>query len=423
MSRIIIIGAGAGGMMAGIHAALCGHQVLILEKNEKAGKKLFITGKGRCNLTNDCREQDFFKAVVSNPRFLYSAFSSWTCQDTMNFFEELGVPLKVERGGRVFPVSDHSSDIIRALERKLRETGAEIRLNTEVQDLIVKDGQAAGVVLKNGRKEAADAVILASGGCSYPSTGSTGDGYRLAGKYGHSIVSPVPSLVPIITEEEYTSGLQGLSLKNVRLKLRKDGRVLYQDFGEMMFTHNGITGPMVLSATAHAGPEMLKGGVKGSIDLKPALTDEQLDQRILREFEASPNRNFKNVIGVLFPSSLTPVMVELSGIDPSVPVHQITRQQRRAFEELVRNLPFTVAGLGEFNEAVITKGGVSVKEVNPKTMESRMLKGLYFAGEVLDLDAVTGGFNLQIAWATGHLAGISVNTQPPGSGPVQKGYN
>ena len=391
MSKVLIVGGGAAGMMAGVHAARNGHEVHILEKNEKLGKKLYITGKGRCNVTNNCDTEELFPAVMQNPKFLYSAFYSWNSQDVMAFFEELGVPLKVERGGRVFPESDHSSDIIRGLERALKKAGAKIHLHTEVKEIKEENGIVTGVVLKDGNFLSGDSVIVATGGFSYQATGSTGDGYRFAKEMGHKVTEIEPSLVPLRTKEDYIPRLQGLSLKNVALTVKCGKKTIYQDLGEMMFTHFGVTGPMILSASAHVGRWLKKGECRGYLDLKPALTKEQLDARVLREFEAGQNKQFKNVIGVLFPSSLTPVMLELGGIPGDKKIHEISREERLGFEEIVKAFPFTITGMGEFKEAIITRGGVSVKEVQPGTMESKKVKNLYFIGEVLDLDAVTGG--------------------------------
>ena len=408
MSKVLIVGGGAAGMMAGVHAARNGHEVHILEKNEKLGKKLYITGKGRCNVTNNCDTEELFPAVMQNPKFLYSAFYSWNSQDVMAFFEELGVPLKVERGGRVFPESDHSSDIIRGLERALKKAGAKIHLHTEVKEIKEENGIVTGVVLKDGNFLSGDSVIVATGGFSYQATGSTGDGYRFAKEMGHKVTEIEPSLVPLRTKEDYIPRLQGLSLKNVALTVKCGKKTIYQDFGEMMFTHFGVTGPMILSASAHVGRWLKKGECRGYLDLKPALTKEQLDARVLREFEAGQNKQFKNVIGVLFPSSLTPVMLEFGGIPGDKKIHEISREDRLGFEEIVKAFPFTITGMGEFKEAIITRGGVSVKEVQPGTMESKKVKNLYFIGEVLDLDAVTGGYNLQIAWSTAYLAAQAI---------------
>ena len=413
MSKVLIIGGGAAGMMAGVFAARNHHEVHILEKNEKLGKKVFITGKGRCNVTNACDTEELFPAMMSNPKFLYSSFYSFTPQDVMEFFEEAGVPLKTERGNRVFPQSDHSSDIIRALERELKKAGAKIHLHTVVKE-IVKESETdsvTGVILTDGTFMEGDAVIVATGGFSYQSTGSTGDGYRFARELGLKVTDIAPSLVPLKTKEDYIPKLQGLSLKNTGLTIKNGKKVLYEDFGEMMFTHFGVTGPMILSASAHIGAKLAKapnGELSAYLDLKPALTKEQLDARILREFEAGPNKQFKNVIGVLFPSSLTPVMLELGGIPAEKKIHDISREERQHFIDLIKAFPFTITGMGEFKEAIITRGGVSVKEINPGTMESKKISGLYFAGEVLDLDAVTGGYNLQIAWSTAYLAAQAI---------------
>lgn len=413
MSKVLIIGGGAAGMMAGVFAARNHHEVHILEKNEKLGKKVFITGKGRCNVANACDTEELFPAVMSNPKFLYSGFYSFGPQDVMNFFEEAGVPLKVERGNRVFPQSDHSSDIIRALERELKKAGAKVHLHTTVKEIVKKPEaeKVTGVILEDGTFMEGDAVIVATGGFSYQSTGSTGDGYRFARELGLKVTDISPSLVPLKTKEDYIPKLQGLSLKNTGLTIKNGKKVLYEDFGEMMFTHFGVTGPMILSASAHIGAKLAKaekGELCAYLDLKPALTKEQLDARILREFETGQNKQFKNVIGVLFPSSLTPVMLELGGIPAEKKIHDISREERQHFVDLVKAFPFTITGMGEFKEAIITKGGVSVKEINPGTMESKKISGLYFAGEVLDLDAVTGGYNLQIAWSTAYLAAQAI---------------
>ena len=410
MKRVLIVGGGAAGMFAAAVAAQKGCEVFLFEKNEKLGKKLYITGKGRCNVTNDCGPEELLSAVVRNRKFLYSAFYTFGSRDMMDFLEKAGVPLKTERGNRVFPVSDHSSDIIRALERRIREYGVHIRLKSTVKSLYTDNGRVSGLYLQDGSLHRGDAVIVATGGLSYPSTGSDGDGYRFAGECGLQVTELAPSLVPLRTKEEYIPRMQGLSLKNVTLTVKNGKKILYQDFGEMMFTHSGITGPLVLSASAHIGDALKKQGeLPAFIDLKPALTEEQLDARILREFETGKNKQFKNVISVLFPASLTPVMVEIGGIPPEKPVHEISREERHHFGSLIKDFPVTVTGLGEFKEAVITRGGVAVKEISPSTMESKKMPGLYFAGEVLDLDAVTGGYNLQIAWSTAYLAALAVS--------------
>ena len=408
--KIAVIGGGAAGMFAALNAAERGCEVHLFEKNEKLGKKIYITGKGRCNLTNACDTEELFQAVVSNPKFLYSAFYGYTNHDVIDFFEKAGTKTKIERGDRVFPVSDHSTDVIDALRRKMREYKVQVHLNTEVSKVEAKDGKVTGV-LSDGEKKLfpADAVLVATGGISYKTTGSTGDGYRFAEELGHKVTELYPSLVPFNTKEAWAKSLQGLSLKNVDVKVMDGKKKLYDGFGEMMFTHFGVTGPMILSASAHIGKQLQKSGeLNAYLDLKPALTMEQLDARILREFEAGQNKQFKNVIGVLFPSSLTPVMLELGGISPEKKIHDISREERIHFEELVKAFPFTINGMGEYKEAVITRGGVSVKNIQPGTMESRKVKNLYFIGEVLDLDAVTGGYNLQIAWSTAYLAAMAL---------------
>ena len=407
MKKVLVIGGGAAGMMAAVAAAGNGAQVLLLEKNEKLGKKLFITGKGRCNITNAADLEDLFSAVVSNPKFLYSSFYSFTNDQVISFFEELGVQTKVERGGRVFPVSDHSSDVIRALEREMDRLGVEIRLRTEVKELIIENSTVKGVLLSSGKKMYVDAVIAATGGISYPSTGSTGDGYRFAGQCGHKVTDLLPSLVPMEVKEWYARELMGLSLRNIEIRVTDGKKKLYQEFGEMLFTHYGVTGPVILSASSIVGKKLKEKELTLHIDLKPALTEEQLDKRVLREFEENHNRQFKNAVDSLFPSKLRPIMVELSGIPEEKKVHEITKEERLHFVRLIKDFTMTLSGLRGYKEAIITKGGVSVKEIDPGTMESKLVKGLYFAGEVLDLDAVTGGYNLQIAWSTGYLAGMN----------------
>ena len=407
MSSVIVIGGGPAGMMAAISAAECGARVSLLEKNEKLGKKLFITGKGRCNLTNAADIEEFFRAVISNPKFLYSAFYSFTNEQTIAFFESLGLKTKVERGGRVFPQSDHSSDVISALSRELSRRKADVLLHTEVKELIIEEGRAAGVLLSSGKKLYADAVIVASGGISYPSTGSTGDGYRFAESCGHRVTKLSPALVPMEVKEWYAKELMGLSLRNIQIRITEGKKKLYEEFGEMLFTHFGVTGPVILSASSVVENRLKQKELTLHIDLKPALSEEQLDKRVLREFEANHNRQFKNAVDSLFPAKLKPVMVELSEIPEDKKVHEITKEERLRFVRLIKDFTMTLTNLRGYNEAIITKGGVSVKEVDPGTMESKKVSGLYFAGEVLDLDAVTGGYNLQIAWSTGYLAGMS----------------
>ena len=418
MSKVLIIGGGAAGMMAAAFAAKNGNRVEVFEKNEKLGKKLFITGKGRCNITNAADLEDFFPAVTSNPKFLYSAFYSFTNEQVISFFEELGVKTKVERGGRVFPVSDHSSDVIQALKSEMERLGVKINLNAEVKELITEKSSTGetvnGIRLVSGKKISGDAVIVATGGISYPSTGSTGDGYRFARRCGHKVSELSPSLVPMEVKEWYAGELMGLSLRNIEIRITEGKKKLYQEFGEMLFTHYGVTGPVILSASSVVGKKLKDTELTLHIDLKPALTEEQLDKRVLREFETNHNRQFKNAVDSLFPSKLRPVIVELSGIPEEKKVHEITKEERLRFVRLIKDFTMTLTGLRGYNEAIITKGGVSVKEIDPGTMESKLIKGLYFAGEVLDLDAVTGGYNLQIAWSTGYLAGMNAGVEGKG---------
>lgn len=426
MKKIAVIGCGAAGMMAALAAAQSSGSVTIFEKNEKPGKKIYITGKGRCNVTNACEVEDYFGYVKRNPRFLYSAIYDYDNRAVMDFFENNGCRLKVERGDRVFPVSDHSSDIINTLYRAVVKAGVDVQFGCEVHSVESSNGQVTAVTYGSKdepiTRQEFDSVIICTGGVSYPSTGSTGDGYRFAKDLGHSIVTPVPSLVPFETKENWCKDLQGLSLRNVGLKMyleaktdtsneatekqgkkNKKAKPVYEGFGEMLFTHFGISGPLVLTASCHYEKDK---EAKIFLDLKPALTEEQLDKRVLRDFEEGLNKSFKNILGGLFPSKLIPVMIKLSGIDPDKKVNEITKEERSSFVKLIKNLPLTVTGTRSFNEAIITRGGVSVKEINPSTMESKLVKGLYFAGEVLDVDTETGGFNLQVAWSTGHLAGV-----------------
>ena len=408
MSNVIVVGGGAAGMMAAIFAARNGQNVTLLEKNEKLGKKIFITGKGRCNITNASEIEDLFSAVISNPKFLYSGFYSFTNDQVIHFFEELGVATKIERGNRVFPVSDHSSDVIAALTREMQHLKVKVQLHCEVKELLINnEREIKGVRLANGKKMTADAVVVATGGISYPSTGSTGDGYRFARNCGHKVTELFPSLVPMEVKEWYAKELQGLSLKNIEIHITDGKKKLYDEFGEMLFTHYGVTGPVILSASSIVGKTLEKKELVLHIDLKPALTEEQLDKRLLREFEANHNKQFKNAIDSLLPAKLRPVIIELSGLEEEKKVHEITKEERLNLLRLIKDFHMTLTGLRGYNEAIITKGGISVKEIDPGTMESKLIKNLYFAGEVLDLDAVTGGYNLQIAWSTGYLAGIS----------------
>lgn len=420
MSNVIVVGGGPAGMIAAIAAADGGHHVILTEKNEKLGKKLYITGKGRCNITNAGDLDDLFAHVMSNSKFLYSAFYAFDNQQVIRFFEQNGLKTKVERGSRVFPVSDHSSDVIAVLQKVLKEKNVKIMLQTEVKSILTESNtqinieetdsgkKAAGVVLADGSTLLADRVILATGGFSYQTTGSTGDGYRFAEQMGHTVTPVLPSLVPFYAEESYITAMQGLSLKNVRVRILDGRKLVFEDFGEMLFTHFGVSGPLILSASAAIKPAVIQKKLSMLIDLKPAITEEQLDERVLREFADAKNRQFKNSIGKLFPSKLIPAMLEIGGIDPEKKVNEVTKQERLEFVRRIKAFPLTLHGLRDFNEAIITRGGVRVKEVNPSTMESKLVKGLYFCGELLDLDAMTGGYNLQIAWSTGFLAGSSL---------------
>ena len=407
MSNVIVIGAGAAGMMAAIAAAGNGHQVTVLEKNEKAGKKIYITGKGRCNITNACDVEELFNNVVTNKKFLYSAFYGFTNDDVVAMLNTAGLATKVERGNRVFPVSDRAGDVIAALVRIMKKLGVKLEYDTTVTEIITgtldktdgtadaadggKCGAAAGAIATtvtgvrcaSGKVYPADAVIVATGGVSYPTTGSTGDGYEFAQRTGHNVTALSPALVPFNVAEEDVKELQGLALKNSGVTIYDGKKKLYEDFGELLFTHFGVSGPTVLDT-------------------------EQLDARVLRDFDEFMNKNFNNALDKLLPKSLIPVVIRRSGIDEYKKVHEISREERMRLIGTIKNLEFTLTGLRGFNEAIITQGGVSVRDVDPSTMESKKVGGLYFAGEVLDLDAVTGGFNLQIAWSTGHLAGMSV---------------
>lgn len=411
MKKVLVIGGGAAGMMAAVFAARGGREVHVFEKNEKLGKKLFITGKGRCNITNAGDMDTLFTSVVSNPKFLYSAFYGFTNEQTITFFEKLGVPVKIERGNRVFPVSDHSSDVIGALSREMNRLGVEVHLHAEVEKILTDRENPElirGIRLKNGKEVAGDACIVATGGISYPSTGSTGDGLRFAEELGLKVTELFPALVPMEVKEWYAKELQGLSLRNVTAAIYDGKKKLYEEFGEMLFTHYGVSGPIIISASSSVGKKLKEKELRLCIDLKPALTQEQLDQRILRDFEENRNKQFKNSVDRLFPAKLKPIMIELSGISPEKKVNEISKEDRIRFVKLIKEFPMTLTGLRSYKEAIITKGGVSVKEIDPGTMESKKIKGLYFIGEVLDLDALTGGFNLQIAWSTAAAAGNAV---------------
>lgn len=399
MSKVIVIGGGASGMMAAIAAKNNGNEVTLLEKNEKLGKKLFITGKGRCNLTNASDINSHMNNLMSNPKFMYSAFNAFNADDIVALIEESGVKTKVERGNRVFPKSDKSSDVIKALNKHL--DGIDVVLNYEVKS-ITKDEQ-----FKINDEYVCDALIIATGGLSYKLTGSTGDGFKFAKEFGHQTTKTYPSLVPFVIKEDYCKELQGLSLKNVTLKLIKDDKVLYEELGEMLFTHFGVSGPLVLSASSFVADKM-EDGYKISIDLKPALDESTLDKRVLRDFDKYKNKNFNNSLSDLLPKKLIPIIIRLSGIDEYKKVNEITKEERQKLVQLIKNLEFNIDGLRGYDEAIITKGGIDVKEINPKTMESKIVPGLYFVGEVLDLDSLTGGYNLQLAWSTGYVAGNSI---------------
>ena len=407
MAKVIVIGGGAAGMMAAIIAARNGKEVTVLEQNEKLGKKLFITGKGRCNFTNACDIEDLFGNVISNPKFMYSAFYTFSNDMVMDFFEKLGMPYKVERGNRVFPVSDHSSDVIKALEKEMRRLGVVICLNTKVKSLIIEKNICKGVELVNKKEKIyADSVIITTGGVSYPRTGACKDGYIFAKQAGHTIVAPSPSLVPIELEEDCCKDLMGISLKNVSATIYADNKKVYSDFGELLFTHFGVSGPIIIKASAYI-QQYLQKNLSLTIDLKPALDEKQLDERILKDFQLFQNKQLKNALDKLLLRALIPVVIEKSGLDGDKKVNELTKEERRILGHTIKYMPFSIIGLRSWDEAIVTKGGVSVKEIDPGTMESKLTGGLYFAGEVLDLDALTGGFNLQIAWSTGYLAGLS----------------
>ena len=410
--HIIVIGAGAAGLMAAGQAAARGARVTVLEKNDQPGKKLLITGKGRCNITNTEEMPDFIKYIPGNGQFLYSALARFNNRELVDFFNGLGLETKVERGGRVFPVSDRAGDVVKALVGFCRTQGVEFEYSASVTDIKAPDGHVTSVKLKDGREFVCDAAILATGGASYPGTGSTGDGYRMAEKLGHVIVTPKPALVPLETAEEWVQELQGLSLKNVEATAFNGGKKVGSEFGEMLFTHFGISGPIILTLSRKVTQFLDKGeGVQIKINLKPALTPEQLDARIQRDFISFANKQFSNSLHELLPKSLIPVMIKLSGIPGDKPVHQVAREERQKLAELLQGLVVTVTGTRPLREAIVTAGGVSVKEINPQTMESKLVQGLYFAGELVDVDAYTGGFNLQAAFSMGYAAGINAVAQ------------
>ncbi len=412
--NVVIIGGGAAGMMCAALAAGPGAGVTIVEKNEKLGKKLFITGKGRCNFTNLCSPGEFLENVVTNPRFLFSAVSAMTPEDVVALFETWGLDVKVERGRRAFPVSDRSADVIDTLKKRLRELRVKVLLLTSALGIVTEDGAVKGVKIRRDGAESvlpADFAVVATGGITYPSTGSTGDGYRFAAEAGHHVTALTPSLVPLNCAEEYVRAMQGLSLRNVELHIRKGKKEVFRGFGEMMFTHFGVTGPLVLSASAKIGPMIGRETLETWIDLKPAVTEEMLDRRIQHLAAESPARELKNVLGNLYPSGLQPVIPQIAGVDPGRRMRELTKADRGNLVRVTKHFPITLTALRGCNEAVVTKGGVSVKEIVPSGMESKLVEGLYFAGEVLDLDAYTGGYNLQIAWCTAAAAARSIRSR------------
>lgn len=411
--QLMIVGAGAAGMMAAIAAAengIPGEEILVLERNEKPGKKIYITGKGRCNLTNACEVEDLFRSIPKNAKFLYSAFYTFTNAQVIDFFESAGMRTKVERGNRVFPVSDHASDVIGTLKRMMDRAGIQVVYHAQVKRLEQTTEKRYRVWLTDNRSFESDRVLLATGGKSYPTTGSDGSGYELARMLGHTVTDLRPSLVPFNVSDEDIKALQGLSPKNVRVKITdpgKNNKVIYDEFGEMLFTHFGVSGPLMLTASAVVNDAIQKETLILHLDWKPALTEEQLDKRLLKLFEENKNKQFKNSLAGLAPAKLLPILVARSKIPEDKKVHEITREERAALIACLKDFSMTLTGLRGFQEAIITRGGISLKEVNPSTMESKRMSGLYFAGEMLDLDAFTGGFNLQIAWSTGYLAGLS----------------
>ena len=410
--KLIVIGAGAAGMMAAISAAqngIPGREILVLERNEKPGKKIYITGKGRCNLTNACEMEELFLNVPRQAKFLYSAFYTFSNEQVIDFFEHAGMKTKVERGNRVFPVSDHASDVIGALKRMMDRLNIQVEYHARVRQILTGESAVSGVRLEDGREYHAGQVLIATGGKSYPTTGSSGDGYTLAQSLGHTVTELRPSLVPFTVAEEDVIHMQGLAPKNVRVQIIDPAhpkKVLFEDFGEMLFTHFGVSGPLMLSASSVVNDEIAKEKLTLLIDWKPAITEEQLDKRILKDFEENQNKQYKNALSGLAPAKLLPVLMRRSGIPEEKKVNEITREERKMLVRCLKAFSVTLTGLRDFNEAIITRGGISLKEVNPSTMESKLVQGLMFAGEVLDLDAFTGGFNLQIAWSTGYLAGL-----------------
>ena len=404
MSDVIVIGGGPAGLMAAAQAALFGNNVTLLEKNPRTGRKLIITGKGRCNITNACDSSVFISNVVSNPRFLYSAINGFKTSDTIDFFNSLGVETKTERGNRVFPMSDKAMDVADALLNFARNSGVRIICNSPVKNINISEASVKSVKTEDGKTYKADKVIVATGGKSYPLTGSTGDGYRFAKEAGHQVTDIVPSLVPLVIEGNDCPGMQGLSLRNISVSVTSQGKKIFEDFGELVFTHYGVSGPVVLSASSHL-VNFEDNNYKLHIDLKPALDFETLDKRVLRDFEKFRLKEIGNSLSELLPSKMIPVILKRWGVDKTLRTCEVTKEQRKALVELLKNFELSVVGTRPIDEAIITRGGVKVSEINPKTMESKLVSGLYFCGEVLDVDAYTGGFNLQIAFSTGYLAG------------------
>ncbi len=404
MEKVIVIGGGAAGLLASGRAAEKGYEVHLYEKNEKLGKKIYITGKGRCNITNASDTSDIIENIPRNPYFMYSALYSFESSDVVSFFNSNGLPTKVERGNRVFPVSDSAKDVVSTLEKYIKKAGVKIHLNKEVKEILVKDNKVFGILLKSGEKIQCDKIILCTGGLSYPLTGSTGDGYKMAEKIGHTITKLYPCLVPLRIEERFCETLMGLSLKNVAINIKDEkNKTVYTDFGEMLFTHFGVSGPIILSASSHLIEKKDKFTIH--LDLKPALDEKTLDKRILRDFKENINKDFKNALNDLLPQKIIPVIINLSGIDENKKVNEITKEERKNLISSIKDMKLTVLGPTGFNDAVITRGGISVDEINPHSMESNIVKGLYFAGEIIDVDGYTGGYNLQIAFSTGKLAG------------------
>ncbi|MBR3162659.1 MAG: NAD(P)/FAD-dependent oxidoreductase [Clostridia bacterium] len=418
--KVVIIGGGPAGMMAAIAAAESGNKVILIEKMNSLGRKLLISGKGRCNITSSLDMDEFIKNIPGNGKFLYSSFQNFTNQDIIELLKKQGLETKVERGNRVFPVTDKSVDVLKCFTKKLKELDVKIMLNTQVKEILVHDEESKsikGVKIESGEEILADKVIIATGGKSYPLTGSTGDGYKFAQELGHTITTIRPSLVPLeCFEKDICKNMQGLSLKNVKIKIQDEekNKLIYEDFGEMLFTHFGVSGPTILSSSAHLVrykniEELLKSkNIKLHIDLKPALTEEKLDERILRDFEKEKNKQFKNSLDKLLPQKMISIVINLSEINPEKKINEITKQERAKLVKLLKNFELHISRFRTIDEAIVTSGGINIKEINPKTMESKIVKGLYFAGEVIDVDAYTGGFNLQIAYSTGYTAGKEI---------------